>query len=72
MCEERRLLIKKIAAAAKASGLAWEVDHEGGNHTIYALDGLMIPIPRHIEIGDRRAADIFKECEPKLGRREWA
>jgi len=40
-------------------------------HDAYSLDGLIIPIPQHREIGEGLADDIRKECEPKLGRRWW-
>jgi hypothetical protein len=48
-----------------------ELDREGGNHAVYSLDGLMIPMPRHNEIDDRLAQQIYKECEPKLGKGWW-
>ena len=32
------------------------------------LDGLIIPIPRHRELGEGLADEIRRECEPKLGR----
>jgi hypothetical protein len=38
-------LVKKIAAQAKRSGVKWELSREGANHTVYALDGVMIPRP---------------------------
>ena len=43
----------------------------GANHDVHALEGLIIPIPRHTEIGERVALEIFKECEPILGVRWW-
>jgi hypothetical protein len=33
--------------------------------------GARIPIPRHVEIDDNLAEQIFKECEPELGERWW-
>jgi hypothetical protein len=47
------------------------VAREGGRHTVYSLDGLMIPIPRHREIGEGLTEAIYKECEPKLGKGWW-
>jgi hypothetical protein len=44
---------------------------EGANHSVYALDGVMIPVPRHNELGEELAADIFKECQDTLGRGWW-
>jgi hypothetical protein len=44
---------------------------EGANHTIYALDDVVIPIPRHKELGENLAVDIFKECQDVLGKGWW-
>ena len=71
MVTRRRHVIKVIADQAKRAGLDWAEDREGGRHTIFSLDGLMIPIPRHPDIDVRTAERIYKECEPKLGRRWW-
>lgn len=60
-----------ITKAAKAHGLTFEVVREGGNHTVYSLDGLRIPIARHGEIPERTTQDIYSECEPKLGKEWW-
>lgn len=68
---KRRDIIKAITKAAKAQGLSFDLDHEGGNHTVYSLDGLMIPIGRHNELDNQFAQMVYKECEPKLGKRWW-
>ncbi|MEV0066913.1 MULTISPECIES: hypothetical protein [unclassified Amycolatopsis] len=68
---KRREVIKKIAAAAKKQGTEWVLVREGANHTVYALDGVVIPIPRHTELGEVFAVDIFKECEGILGKGWW-
>ena len=67
---KRRDIIAKIARAAKAAGLGFET-REGANHTVCNLDGLMIPIARHNEIGDRMAQVIYKQAEVKLGKGWW-
>lgn len=68
---KRRDVVKKIAAEAKRQGVEWTVSREGANHTVYSLDGSMIPIPRHTELGETFAVDIFKECQDVLGRGWW-
>jgi hypothetical protein len=68
---KRRELLKAIAAAARNADLSWALLRQGANHEVYSLDGLVIPIPRHTEINELTAESIFKECEPKLGRRWW-
>ncbi|MGH8574397.1 MAG: hypothetical protein ACREX8_17735 [Gammaproteobacteria bacterium] len=66
-----RDVIRKIAQEAKRHGIEWAVAREGANHTIYSLDGLMIPIVRHRETDERLARKVFEECETKLGKGWW-
>ena len=68
---QRRALIKQISRAAKAMDLTWEVAREGANHTVYSLDGVMIPIPRHREIGEGLTDEIRKQAGAKLGKGWW-
>ncbi|AKU15731.1 type II toxin-antitoxin system HicA family toxin [Luteipulveratus mongoliensis] len=68
---QRRALIKQISKAARAADLTWEVEREGGNHTVYSLDGVRIPIPRHTEIGEGLTAAIRKQAAEKLGEGWW-
>lgn len=64
--------LTKIAKAAQKAGLAWELDRQGGNHTIFKLDGKAIPIGRHAgEVGNRYAETVYKECQEKLGEGWW-
>lgn len=65
---KRRDIISNIAAAARKAGLSWELAREGANHTVYSLDGLLIPIARHKEITKGTTEAIYRECAPKLGR----
>jgi hypothetical protein len=63
-----REVIRKIDQQARCPGIEWVMAREGANHTLYSLDGLMIPIVRHRETDDRLARKVFEECEPKLGK----
>lgn len=63
--------MKRIAREAKAQGLGFTMDREGANHTIYMLDGVMIPIPRHREVNEMTTEGIYKECAEKLGKGWW-
>jgi hypothetical protein len=67
----RREVLRKISKAARLRGLEWCEVREGANHTVYSLDGMMIPIARHSEIDNRMAEIIYKECAAKLGRDWW-
>ena len=67
---KKRDLVRQIANAALSKGLAFE-RARSGTHDIYPLDGLIVPIPRHRELGEGFADEIRKECEPKLGRGWW-
>lgn len=51
--------------------MTWVEVREGANHTVYALDGLRIPVPRHRDIDEQMAQIIYRECEPKLGAKWW-
>lgn len=68
---KRRDILRTISKAAKDNGLAWAVLREGANHTIYSLDGLLIPVARHTEIDNLMAVIIYKECAAKLGEDWW-
>lgn len=68
---KRAEVIKKIQQAAKAKGMAFDVKRRGGNHDIYSLDGLMVPVGRHSEFGNRYTETVYKECEAKLGKGWW-
>ncbi len=68
---KRAELTKKIAAAAKAKGLAWEIDREGANHTIYRLGNQKVTVARHKELGNRYAETVYKQCEGTLGEDWW-
>ncbi|MET0233834.1 MAG: hypothetical protein ABW224_04270 [Kibdelosporangium sp.] len=68
---KRRDLVRKIAAAAKHQGVLWRLDREGANHSVFVLDEVTIPIPRHRELGESLAVDIFKECQDVLGKGWW-
>ena len=68
---KRADIIKQIEKAAKAAQLKFILAREGANHTIYELDGVMIPIARHRELGQRYAETIYKQCETKLGKGWW-
>ena len=68
---KRREVIKKIATAARKQEAEWILAREGANHTVYTLNGVVVPIPRHNELGEIFSVDIFKECEDVLGKGWW-
>ena len=67
----RREVVRKIGKAARARGLDWSQAREGANHTVYDLDGLMVPIARHSEIDNLMAEIIYRQCAEKLGKDWW-
>jgi len=68
---KRTEIIAKIEAAAKAKGMTFEFDRKGGNHDIYKLGGVMIPVGRHRDFGNSYAVMVYKECQIKLGKGWW-
>lgn len=71
MMTKARDVVSRIRKAAKAAGVTFTREREGGRHTIYALGNLSIPIPRHREIGEGLTEKIYKECESELGTDWW-
>lgn len=39
------------------------LEREGGNHTVYVINGRRIPIPRHNEIAEGTARAIIRQAE---------
>lgn len=68
---KKRDLIKQIGDEATAQGKVWELARQGANHEVWNLDSVRIPIPRHNEVGEMLAMQIFKQCESKLGEGWW-
>ena len=66
-----RDIVKRIAKEARTKGLTFDLEREGANHTVYRLDGVMIPIPRHREVNEMTTEGIYKECSEKLGKGWW-
>lgn len=64
-------VIRKIQTAAKERGITFEQLREGGNHTIYSLDGLIVPIARHPSVDGYLELRIYKQCQEKLGKGWW-
>jgi hypothetical protein len=67
---KRRDVLRKLRKAAKDADVDVK-ETEGGRHTVLIFDGLRVPIPRHTEIPDRDAQNIYKEAESKLGEDWW-
>ncbi len=68
---KKRELLRRIARQAKERKVEWVFDGPGSKHDIWILKGRKIPVPRHTEIGEGLAEDIFKDCEFALGKRWW-
>ena len=68
---KRRVLLQRVAVAARSGGLSWELVRQGSEHEVWALDGRRITIPRHREINELTAHDIMKALEEEFGRRWW-
>ena len=66
-----RALEKRIRQEAKRQGVSWTLVRQGANHTVCELDGIVVPIPRHAELGEGLTREIYRQCEPKLGKGWW-
>lgn len=68
---KRAALLKEIKRAAKGAGGAFEVERQGGSHELWRCGSILVPIPRHTEIGPKMAFEIRRSLEPELGRNWW-
>lgn len=53
---KRRLVIKKLNNAG------FTLSRPGSNHDIYSDGVHMVPVPRHRELKEKTAKDIFKQA----------
>lgn len=65
----RKWLIKQMRKEARAKGIEIR-ERQGGNHEIFYLDDVIIPIPRHNDLEKNTARQIIKEASVKLGK-DW-
>ncbi len=59
----RRELLNKLGQVAKATGTSFEFVREGGDHSVYRINGTNLIIPRHREITERTAKSIIKQAQ---------
>lgn len=60
---KRTDLLKRVKKMAKDAEVQFELEREGGNHTIYSLNGNNFPVPRHNEINELTAKGILKMAQ---------
>ena len=68
---KRGQMLRRIARAARETGVVWELEQQGANHEIWRCGSIRVPVPRHGEIDDRLASTIFEELEAELGKEWW-
>jgi mRNA interferase HicA len=68
---KRRDLIRKITRAAKDTGIDFELQREGANHSVFRCGGQPVVIPRHNEINELTAKGIMTDLEGELGTGWW-
>ena len=66
-----QIVVRRNPRLAGQQGKTVELARQGANHEVYSLDGLMIPIPRHREVGEGLTEAIYRECQDKLGKGWW-
>lgn len=60
---ERKALVKLLAKNAKEAGTTWEFVREGANHSVWSFGGMLITIPRYIDINELTAKGILKDAD---------
>ncbi len=68
---KRHELLRRIAKAARAKGVVWQLERQGAGHEIWRCGETPMPLPRHKEIGDRLAEAVFAGLEIELGKDWW-
>ena len=72
MLMKRADLVRRIARAAKVSGLDWQQVGSKGNHEKWRLGtSVQLAIPRHTEINEITAHAILRSTEKELGEGWW-
>ena len=61
----------EITRKAREQGVTFRKVRSSGKHKVWSLDGVMIPIPKHRELGRGLGEHIRKMAEPVLGERWW-
>jgi hypothetical protein len=64
---KKRDLEKKMAELAEASSATFE-SLPGSKHDKFAINGVIVMVPRHSEIGENLAKMILKQCMAALDR----
>ncbi|MCP3820094.1 hypothetical protein NLX86_18935 [Streptomyces sp. A3M-1-3] len=68
---KHRDLIKKIRDAAKAKGIPFEMLRQKGSHQMWVCGSIRVVIPKHSEVNEITAENIYKTLEPELGEGWW-
>lgn len=67
---KRAEVLKRIKKAAKAKGFDVET-YELTRHTGIKIGQTSTTLPRHTEVADTLAREIFKQLESELGKGWW-
>lgn len=68
---KRRDLLKRIRAGARDRGIPFSLKKHGGCHDIWLIGNQPITIPRHKELDDDLAKEIYSQCQKTLGEGWW-
>ena len=68
---KRRVLLKRIATAAAAAGVSFDLVREGGEHSVYQCGRERFTVPRHTEINEITAQAILRHLESQFGKGWW-
>lgn len=66
-----RDIVKRISREAKRQNVAFGLDREGANHSVYRIGATIIPVPRHRDVNEMTTEGIYKQCETELGKGWW-
>ena len=56
-------MMKRHDLARSLKSLGWELEREGGNHSIWSKKGVRLSVPRHKEINELTAKGILRSAK---------
>lgn len=68
---KRRDLLKQIKASARKHDVEFFLKKHGSCHDIWQLGNQPVTMPRHKELDDDLAKEIFSQCQRTLGKGWW-
>ncbi|MGC5365711.1 hypothetical protein ACPXCE_29250 [Streptomyces sp. DT24] len=60
---EKRVLLRSLRQVAVGKGVDLVFVRQGSRHEVYAINGVLLPVPRHNEIAKGLALDLIQAAK---------